>query len=374
MLPRDTISIAPVARAALASALEAVGDPRQQLLQRALAGQLGKSLQAQVVAKLSDGSFVVRVADTAARMQLPPGVQVGAELPMKLVAMQPRPTFQVGAGFAEAGPPLPEGHDPGAEPLAFHQQGPTARALSRAAVLFGNATPSAASDSSAPGRGEHASFSPAGKMLGSVLAAALEAEHPAKAVTGRAPVLPAPVADPAALAAALRHSVSKSGLFYESHVADWARGRITLAELATEPQMSEGAPRAQPTDPDTAGFINLQLVSHEQGQVAWQGQLWPGQAMHWEISRDAPDKDAPEGGAHDDQAAAWQSRLRLAFPLLGELAASITLAGGHVRVQLDAGEHTGELLRRHGERLATALEAAGTPLAALAIRKPEGAP
>src|SRR4051812_45800400 len=122
MLPRDLLAVSPLVRAAAPTALEALGDPRQQAFQRALAGQLGKSLQGEILSKLSDGSFVVRVADTAARMQLPAGAQVGAQVPLTLVALTPRPTFEVGgqpqAAFTEAGPPLPPGADPHALPLA----------------------------------------------------------------------------------------------------------------------------------------------------------------------------------------------------------------------------------------------------------------
>jgi hypothetical protein len=60
---------------------------------------------------------VVRVADMAARMALPQNVQVGSQVPLTLVALNPRPTFQLataqgGQAFAEAGPPLPEGASP----------------------------------------------------------------------------------------------------------------------------------------------------------------------------------------------------------------------------------------------------------------------
>jgi hypothetical protein len=111
MLSRDQLSLTPVARLA---AVLPVADPRQQAFQRALAGQLGQAMQAEVLSKLSDGSYVVRVADMAARIPLPQNVQVGSQVPLTLVALNPRPTFQIataqgGQAFAEAGPPLPEG-------------------------------------------------------------------------------------------------------------------------------------------------------------------------------------------------------------------------------------------------------------------------
>jgi hypothetical protein len=361
MLPLEP-TVAPVLRPAAVKAAEALGDPRQQTLQRALAGRLGEALQGQVLARLTDGSFVVRVAETQARMLLPPGAQPGMDLPMKLVALQPRPTFQVGAGFAEAGPALPEGADPAAEPLAFHQQGPTALALARAAALLAS---SAAAGTSAREAGDTAELSAAGKLLGSVLAAAQKDGVPTAGLAGRAPLLPAPGADPAALAGALRQALAGSGLFYEAHVAEWAQGQRTLADLQAEPQMA--ARPADPLEPGAAGLINLQLATHEQAQVAWHGELWPGQPLRWEVARRDGDGKPAHGGAAEPQQRAWQSRLTLRFGQLGELSASITLSGDQVQVQVEAGHAAAELMRSHTAQLADALDAAGTRLAGLAI-------
>ena len=109
MLPRDSLPLSQVARAA---AIVPVADPRQQAFQRAFAGMLGQSMQAEVLSKLPDGSFIVRVNEMAARMPLPGNAQVGAQVGLTLVALTPRPTFQVGSGapaFAEAGPAPGEG-------------------------------------------------------------------------------------------------------------------------------------------------------------------------------------------------------------------------------------------------------------------------
>ncbi|MBV8627237.1 MAG: flagellar hook-length control protein FliK [Paraburkholderia sp.] len=58
---------------------------------------------------------------------------------------------------------------------------------------------------------------------------------PTTATTASASVAPAqvPVSE---LAAALKQTVAESGLFYESHLAQWLSGQTTPAELASEPQ------------------------------------------------------------------------------------------------------------------------------------------
>lgn len=72
----------------------------------------------------------------------------------------------------------------------------------------------------------------------------------ASAVRGSAPVWPLPTA-PAApqLAAALARTVATSGLFYESHLSQFATGARPLAELAQEPQARLGS--LAPSDPES---------------------------------------------------------------------------------------------------------------------------
>ncbi|MFK3736287.1 flagellar hook-length control protein FliK [Massilia sp. TN1-12] len=369
MLSRDQLSIPQVARTAPVAATQGVADPRQQDFQRALSVMLGQSMQAEVLSKLPDGSFMVRVADMAARMPLPNGAQPGTQVPLTLVAIHPRPTFQVQTqqgtpAFVEAAAADAQGAAAHA-PLTY-LEGKAAAAMTRTAALLASAqtlarVPGGAAD------GANASISTAGKALGDVIAAAQKAETQATAALGRTPLLPAASADAGRIAAALQDGLGKSGLFYESHVADWAQGARTLGDLAAEPQ-ARGTPA--PTDPATAQFINLQLNAHEQGRVAWQGQLWPGQDLHWEVERD--ERDARDGGGSRDggeAAPTWQSSLRLRFGALGEIAARVVLSGDQLHIQLDAASReAGDAMQAARERLSDALAAAGTPLSTLAIK------
>jgi hypothetical protein len=470
MLPRDNLGVNPLLRPSPTLAVEVLGDPRQQAFQRALASELGKSMQGQVLARLGDGSFVVRVNDMPARMMLPPGTELGSEVPLKLVAIDPRPTFEMAAGSGAAtlveampAPPgaqlpagaaaqLPAGAStqaaadasaqpnaaaarlaPGA-PVQLPAASPAQQPVEEAAIFIPHgaepaltyrpdgrahqpslppgaqlpqpdpasrspaqaiiAQPGAAQAGSAPAAGarvaaagalvqpelalaannaklpggmraDQATLSSTGQVLGSVMAVVLKMDHPATAVPGRAPVLPAPSQDAAAIAPALRQALAKSGLFYESHVAEWAQGQRPLAELAAEPQMQVRP--ANPAEPEAAQMINLQLGAQEQGKVAWQGLLWPGQPMQWEISRDAPRREPGQAGG-EQSASTWQSRLQMRLPSLGDLKATIVLSGDRVAMRLEPGQHdAAALLQAHAQQLVDALAAAGTPLTALAI-------
>jgi hypothetical protein len=382
MLPRDTLPLTQVARA---GATLPIGDPRQQAFQRALATQLGQTMQAEVLSRLSDGSFVVRVADMAARMPLPPGAQPGQQVPMMLVALTPRPTFQVDTGkgpaFAEAAPAPQDGaHGAAATaagaqaaPLAY-LEGTDAAALTRASALLAQ-TRALAPAPGASADGGNASISRTGQLLGEVIAAAQKSEASSAGAVARAPLLAGPGQDAGQIAAALKQGMEKSGLFYESHVAEWAQGGRALGELAAEPQ-ARGMP--SPLEPAAAQLINQQLTAQEQGRIVWQGQLAPGQPLHWEIEHREADADGRRDGADGNGdggnggGATWQSRLRLRFPGLGEVKAQLVLAGQQLHIRLDTPDADAQArLDAQRARLADALDAAGTPLATLAIH---GAP
>ena len=358
-----------MSQVARTAAIVPTADPRQQAFQRAFAGQVGQSMQAEVLSALPDGSFVVRVNDMAARMPLPGNPQAGAQVPLTLVALNPRPTFQVGNGapaFAEAGPVAGEnaGDNVGAQAPLAYLEGKDAAALMRTSALLARTR-----DVAGLGHGgatdANTSIRSAGKMLGDVIAAAQRADAGAAAAIGRAPLLAGASADAGRIAAALQDGMGKSGLFYESHVAEWAQGARPLSDLAMEPQAQGRMP--SPLDPATAQFINMQLTAHEQARVAWQGQLWPDQEMRWEVERDA-DGGNGAGSQDEDGAGTWQSRLTLRFGALGEVAARVVLSGDQLHIRLDAASaEAGQRMQAGRARLEQALDAAGTPLSTLAI-------
>jgi hypothetical protein len=406
MIPgADLLTVAPVGRVTPAAGAPAAGDARQQEFERALAGQLGKSMRAEVLTRLTDGSFLVRVAGTQARMMLPSNPQPGAEVQLTLVALNPRPTFQLGtapgsAPFAAFVDSQPHPAVP-ASPSASALYAPGARAngaatpMQRAASLFADA-PAAYQLSDVDPASGHATLSAAARAISSVLALASSAAHPQTAIIAPLPLLDGRPTDPARLGAALKGAIDASGLFYESHVAEWSAGKRPLADLLREPQMqrapasgaarpdAESAPAAfaapagpgsapYPSDPAIAQFINLQLASQEQGRIQWQGQLWAGQPMSWEISRDPPERGGQPPGGDEPPEPPWRSALRLRFPQLGEIRASVVLAGDQLHIELQAGSgEVGGLLRARAGELQHALEASGNTLASLTVDSGHG--
>lgn len=376
VLPRvDAPSLRPVAPAEPVHPAIPVGDARQEVFDRSLSSLIGRTVPVAVLAKMADGTYLVRVAGSPARMALPEGAQVGTEVPLKVIPGTPRPAFQLAgalpttpltysAGAAAA--PLPDGADLDSLPTAD---------LARVAVK--NATLAQTTAQAAVGDPKTLpQLSATGRALGDVMAAAMKLPQPAETRIATAPIAAAPTADTQQIADGLQHAIDKSGMFYESHLAEWADGERPLAELRGEPQMATGKQALEAVrtgvapDPATAQLISQQLTTQEQGRVSWEGQLWPGQAMQWDIARDGPGGNGQQGGG-DDGAPPWRSQLTLRFAALGELGASIVMAGDQVHIRLQAGsEASGDLLRAHAARLQEALDAAGTPLSTLAILDP----
>jgi Flagellar hook-length control protein FliK len=249
-------------------------------------------------------------------------------------------------------------------------------------------------------RGESATephFTPAARLL-STLPVAREA------LVRVAQPLAANAAAPHHIAAGLKETVDASGLFYESHVADWARGERTLGTLAQEPQMrwmhgENSAPArdvamaggAQPVpspgmDPGMSQtstamgnqavpahaaevpaalreLVGQQLALQDARRIAWEGEAWPGQSVRLAIEADeehALGEDAPRN---------WRVTLATELPHLGRIEAEIQLAGERASVRLQAlSSDAAAQLTSHAESFHAALTAAGVPLTALMVK------
>ncbi|WP_175963325.1 flagellar hook-length control protein FliK [Burkholderia pyrrocinia] len=164
-------------------------------------------------------------------------------------------TSQVGTPGTGASSSPPAGGPPAAPQAstqtALSDVGRVLDAISRAG---GDATPAIAgraplladpavllTDTAVPARAPAASDPAAASSTPSSAAAS-------SAAAARETAAPLPVA---ALRAALAQAVSESGLFYESHLAQWLAGQRPLAALMREPQARLTAALA-PADPDVA--------------------------------------------------------------------------------------------------------------------------
>jgi len=120
---------------------------------------------------------------------------------------------------------------------------------------------------------------------------------------------------------------------------------------------------------EAARFLPAQLHALEQARVHWQGELFPGMPIDWIVS-----EDAPEGSSDRREQSEWHSAVRFELPSLGEISATVVLSGEHVRIEVrTASDDVAETLRTHAPALSLALEAAGTTLDSLLVKRDEQA-
>ena len=149
----------------------------------------GQRVPAFVLASLPNGRFQVQVEDQILDMNLPRNAQPGEKLELTYLTSSPRLTFAMSQDLERALP-------------------------SNSGV----------------------SLSQTAKFLGALLQRGTTENGRAPAVANSQAVLPGAPAGIQDFAAALRTAVSQSGLFYESHQAQWVIGERSLTSLLQEPQ------------------------------------------------------------------------------------------------------------------------------------------
>ena len=398
---------------------------------------VGKQFQAEVMASLTDGTYIVKVADVAARMQLPNAPEVGSKLSLTLLSTSPRATFLLnppdseqagttpmtttatlgnsvrqlldefnhsGAGNANQNTGQNAGQNAGqtgsstvttaAGGLAL-QPGSTVSAANNGAEprLI---TISAPEPDSAP-----ATLSSAGKLVNQLIQNTPQQNTVVN--VSKVPLLSTPDVSVNSMMKALQGGVANSGVFYESHLLHWAEGSLPTAELMKEPQAQFPVPAQQtpataqnqaatlnvagkpvlpqtvtanPASDTTAAasitlpkgatpLIQQQLQTMEQQRFVWQGELWPGQPMEWEITQNDQKQNSKQASPQDS----WQSVVRFDLPQLGSIAAQLQLTGNHLRLNISTSDPTTALmLQNHAPELASALDVAGTRLDAIVIK------
>lgn len=386
MLPRADIATAvqPVNSVEAATAVVSVADTKQEAFSRLAQIAIGQQMAGRILSTFNDGTYLVRIANTAARMVLPANARTGDSLILTLVSKDPRPTFAVKEGslrpdeesaavsLSKAGKAMQKDLKSlefvtrdGAGQIAENEEIPVdAQAKGRQAQSNG---PSSTTTT----------LSNAGKLIDSLLQASQQG-NVANHVSSPAALLPKPGMPTDQMANALHDAITYSGVFYESHVSAWAEGRRPAEELMKEPQAQVGRQNGgdvnllsqnDPAQSQLGQIINLQLNALEQQRLVWHGEVWPGQQMEWEINQEHGDgkQQTPDG---EPPPPTWQSVVRFNFAHLGSVSATIRLIGEQIHVQIKADNETATAaLRGNTAMFADAMSAAGTSLDSLIVKQ-----
>lgn len=284
----------------------------------------GDILSARIDAKLPDGSYKVLVAGQTLRMALPSFLAPGDSLELTLVAREPRLTFELRNAL----------------PLA----------------------PGVAS-----------SLSVAGRLVAATMLRTGELPTPSRAsLVG--PLLAAPPADGARLSAELAQTVTASGLFYESHLAEWVAGARDLSQILQEPQarlLTSEQRDQQSMPPQAALLVQQQLAALDKSNVMMQVEIWPKQWMQWTIEEHQTSGENSAENSADPQRD-WTTQLRLELPRLGELNALLNFGPNGINIRIETAQAaSATLLQEQRNALQEALAAAGLPAARIAIKRHE---
>lgn len=277
----------------------------------------GKTYQALVEARLHNGNARIIISGHLLQMQLPENIQPGNKIELVFITREPQ--------------------------LKFLLQNPTLPGIEKNTPII----------------------STIGRLLGSLIQDT-EQPVPLKSWTDTAPILTKPPINSTELSGLLQKALTRSGLFYESHLAQWVAGKNTLTQLKQEPQSKLTiATMATATSPivDTVvhaqslPLVQQQLAALETGHLVWRGEIWPEQFMEWNISEHSSNGNEQETG---DTTSQWQMQLRLTLPKLGEVTVKIILNARDMHIKLHpATLETARLLQDNRSPLATAIAAAG---------------
>lgn len=357
----------------------------------------GQQIPAHVLASLPNGRFQVRVGDQVLDLNLPPNTHPGDSVELTYVTNSPRLTFALVRDLPASAPANTN------TPVALSD---TAKFIGN---LLQNAVPALSSRS---GNAQTATQPPVGDQAGTVQTRGVQTT----------PVLMTAPADTTVFAQALRTSVSQSGLFYEAHQVQWLSGELSLASLKQEPQgrlpvaaqsqsqvpthlsVNSGAPQAIPSmtpnasvpvatqletsNPATQGnaasannlgtgamangvhadavpLVQQQLQTLDTRQVVWQGQVWPGQQMHWSIEEEM----ARRGGGQGNESPTWHTHLNLQMPGLGGVSAKLAFVNGQVQLDIsaDSGDSVSRM-RQHQTELVDRFASSGLQLSGVTIQ------
>lgn len=348
----------------------------------------GQRLTAVVLSNMPNGRFQVQVGEQVLDMNLPRNTQQGDQVELTFVSNQPRLTFVLTRDLAAA--------------------------TSNVAVPA-DAKP-------------QVSVSDSARYLGALLQKISDqAGAKASSLTATTPLLPSAPLDIKEFASTLRGALSQSGLFYESHQAQWVAGERNLADLLREPQgklmpfvssspqlgQSGVASRNAPSTPQQANapgspaqalalagpstggvtpslmesamlpgaarlpvhaeavsLVQQQLQTLDSRQLVWQGQVWQGQSMEWRVA----ERNAREGGNGGEELPQWQTSLRLQLPKLGNVQAALAFTSQGVRINLKAAESgTAEAMKGAQDKLLGSMQASGLHVLALSVERHEKA-
>jgi hypothetical protein len=189
-----------------------------------------------------------------------------------------------------------------------------------------------------------------------------------------APLLAPEQSSPAqTLARGVSDAVEHSGLFYESHLQQWAKGERSLEALAKEPQaawpaeqvIKTGVDGSNPDNlPPSAKMASMQLQMLDVPRLSLSLPGFGLSAVAIEIQPDDGPDGCPDEQTNDEHPAnrIWSARLKLSMPRLGDIHAGIRLIDKQIDIQLRTNAPAAEQINSEWPDIQSTLHALGLSL------------
>jgi hypothetical protein len=308
----DFSSNSPISAVSSVGATDNVANPHQESNLRLDQIAIGQALRGQVVSSQADGSSLVKLQlgnqdSQLVKLQLPAGFLVGDELALTLLSKGgDRASFALGLMVTQ----------------------------------------------------DTVNVSHAGQLLEQLTHSNQQSQPK---VTGTTPLLTSSNSgNPSQLANELSKTLENSGVFYEAHLRQWHDGERNLEQVRQEPQNL-----LSPSPDGINNWMPAQLDSLENQRFVWQGELWPGQPIEWEVDKQ-PESSSPSPS--DENNPVWQTTVKLELPNLGQIKATIRLQGEHAQLMMNVADATtASQLKAASDQLALALEASGNALDSVTV-------
>ncbi|MDO9469112.1 MAG: flagellar hook-length control protein FliK [Nitrosomonas sp.] len=303
----------------------------------------GEKYQALIETRLLNGNSRVLVAGKLLQMHLPDNFQPGNKLELVFISQEPKLKFLI---------------------------------LNEAPFDTGK---------------NNTSISTTGRFLGALMQDTLK-QTPASitptntvttlSLTSPTPILAGPSINSTELPGLLQKAIVQSGLFYESHQAQWVNGENTLENLQQEPQgklvlVAADLPAAKvaasallgpemSVHTQTIPLVQQQLTTLETGHLFWRGEIWQGQPMEWDINEHSQEKEKEN---ESDQVPQWRTQLRLSMPQLGDITATITLNAQGINIKINTSQQdTARLLKSNQSPLTMDMQLVGLNIQAVEVQ------
>lgn len=172
------------------------------------------------------------------------------------------------------------------------------------------------------------------------------------------------------LAKQVSAAVENSGLFYESHLQQWANGQRSTDQLVREPQARFGPEQViseKGVNPSaveqSVKLVTAQLATLDTNRISLAMSGLLGQPVQIDIEPDHEndtDQSAEEQGG--EPARPWVARLKLDMAHLGELQVRVRMIGSQCDVQISGSAHSKKAVDPHWQEFRLAMENQGLKL------------